>query len=203
MVKEKHLLATWSGYLVEAGCDEAGRGCLAGPVYAAAVVLPTGFKCPGLNDSKQLSAGRRQELRKYIEENAQEWAVASVDHKTIDEINILRASYLAMHEAVKKLKHAPQMLLIDGNRFTPFPGIAHECFVRGDARFMSIAAASVLAKTHRDEFMMQIHEAFPQYGWDRNKGYPTMEHIKALRFYGQSPWHRHSFQIRNQLKFQF
>jgi ribonuclease HII len=203
MRKQKHLLASWSDYLLEAGCDEAGRGCLAGPVFAAAVVLPNDFTCPELNDSKQLSEKLRQRLRIYIEENALAWAVASVDNKTIDKINILQASYLAMHEAVKQLSQTPQMLLIDGNRFNPYPGISHECFVKGDARFMSIAAASVLAKTHRDEFMQQIHSDYPHYGWDRNKGYPTATHIKALRVYGPSPWHRITFQIRNQLKFQF
>jgi ribonuclease HII len=203
MRNQKHLLASWSDYLIEAGCDEAGRGCLAGPVFAAAVILPNGFTCPALNDSKKLSEKLRKQLRIYIEENSLAWAVASVDNKTIDKINILQASYLAMHEAVKKLSHTPQMLLIDGNRFNPYPGISHECFVKGDARFMPIAAASVLAKTHRDEFMQQIHSDYPHFGWDRNKGYPTATHINALRVYGPSPWHRISFQIRSQLKFQF
>lgn len=203
MAKHKHLQNYWSGYMIEAGCDEAGRGCLAGPVFAAAVILPVGFSCPELNDSKQLTAAKRNELRQFIEIKASAWAVESIDNKTIDRINILQASYSAMHKAVSKLSMKPQVLLIDGNRFTPYPGIPHECFVKGDARFMSIAAASVLAKTHRDAYMQKLHEIYPNYGWDRNKGYPTPEHIEALRIYGPSPYHRKSFQIRKQLKIQF
>lgn len=203
MRNQQGLLSSFTGTLLEAGCDEAGRGCLAGPVFAAAVILPEGFSNPDLNDSKLLTAFQRQRLRKEIEENSIAWAVANVDHITIDCINILQASFRAMHEAVKALSIMPQLLLIDGNRFNPFPGIPHECFVKGDGRFMSIAAASVLAKTHRDEFMTQIHDEFPQYGWDRNKGYPTQSHIRALQIYGLSPWHRRTFQIKGQLKIHF
>lgn len=203
MGKQKHLQSSWSGYMVEAGCDEAGRGCLAGPVFAAAVVLPPVFSCPDLNDSKQLSAVKRNELREFIETNASAWAVESVDNKMIDRVNILQASYQAMHKAISKLSQVPQILLIDGNRFVPYTGIPHECFVKGDARFMAIAAASVLAKTHRDEYMVMLHNEFPEYGWNKNKGYPTPEHIEALRVYGPTPYHRLSFRIRNQLKFQF
>lgn len=194
-----NLIATFSDK-VEAGCDEAGRGCLAGPVFAAAVILPPDFDCAGLNDSKKLSPLQRQNLRRFIEKNAPAWAVASVDHKTIDQINILQASFMAMHMAIENLKITPQLLLIDGNRFKPYPGIPHECFVKGDARFMSIAAASVLAKTHRDDYMLQIHKEHPQYGWDRNKGYPAAVHIKALQAHGFSPYHRRSFKLKMQLK---
>lgn len=203
MRNQQGLLRSFTGKLLEAGCDEAGRGCLAGPVFAAAVILPEGFSHPDLNDSKLLTAIQRQRLRKVIEENAVAWSVANVDNVTIDCINILQASFMAMHEAVKKLSIMPQLLLIDGNRFNPFPGIPHECFVKGDGRFMSIAAASVLAKTHRDEFMTQIHKEFPHYGWDRNKGYPTQSHIRALQNCGTSPWHRRTFQVKNQLKIHF
>jgi ribonuclease HII len=195
-----NLIVSCSGKLLEAGCDEAGRGCLAGPVFAAAVILPLDFDGTGLNDSKQLSLAQRRELRHFIENNALAWAVASVDHKAIDQINILQASFLAMHMAVKKLGMAPELLLIDGNRFMPFPGIPHACFVKGDARFMSIAAASVLAKTHRDEYMQQIHQQHPVYGWDRNKGYPTAAHISALQTHGLSPYHRLSFKLKRQMK---
>jgi ribonuclease HII len=194
-----NLIATYTAK-VEAGCDEAGRGCLAGPVFAAAVILSPNFDCAGLNDSKKLSSGQRQELRRFIEKNALAWTVASVDHKKIDQINILQATYLAMHTAVKNLKFLPELLLIDGNRFEPYPGILHQCFVKGDARFMSIAAASVLAKTHRDDYMLQIHQEYPQYGWDRNKGYPTAVHIKALQVHGFSPYHRRSFKLKMQMK---
>lgn len=203
MPRTTHLLASWATDMLEAGCDEAGRGCLAGPVFAAAVILPADFNCTGLNDSKMLSRVQREHLRRYIEENALSWAVASVDNTTIDEINILNASYLAMHKAVNMLEVSPQILLIDGNHFKPFPGIPHECFVKGDARFMSIAAASVLAKTHRDDFMLQLHATYPHYRWDRNKGYPTAYHINALRLHGPSRWHRSSFKVRDQLKFEF
>lgn len=203
MRNQQGLLSSFTGNLLEAGCDEAGRGCLAGPVFAAAVILPDGFCNPDLNDSKLLTTMQRQKLRKVIEENAIAWSVANVDNITIDCINILQASFRAMHEAVKKLSIMPQLLLIDGNRFDPFPGIPHECFVKGDGRLMSIAAASVLAKTHRDEFMTQIHMEFPHYGWDRNKGYPTQTHIRALQNFGPSPWHRRTFQVKGQLKIHF
>ena len=203
MNKKAQLLAYYSPDRREAGCDEAGRGCLAGPVFAAAVVFPTDLRLPLLNDSKQLSGQQRNELRKAIETNAIDWAVASIDHNTIDKVNILQASFMAMHEAIVGLKNAPELLLIDGNRFRPFPGIPHQCFVKGDARFMAIAAASILAKTHRDEFMQQLHKQFPQYGWDKNKGYPTRHHIEALNEYGPSPFHRMSFKVKTQLRFPF
>lgn len=193
MKKRCELIVSFSSGFIEAGCDEAGRGCLAGPVFAAAVILKSDFHCSLLNDSKQLSAVHRNEVRQIVESEAMAWAVASIDNTIIDRINILQASYLAMHEAVKKLNLIPELLLIDGNRFKPFSGIKHECFVKGDARFMSIAAASVLAKTHRDEFMLGIHEEYPQYRWDKNKGYPTVLHREAIRKYGLSPYHRLSF----------
>lgn len=197
------LLPSFSDYPFEAGCDEAGRGCLAGPVFAAAVILPAEFSCPDINDSKQLTEKKRNELRSLIELNALAWAVASVDHETIDRINILQASYLAMHKAIKLLSHVPQMLLIDGNRFNPFPSIPHECFVKGDSRFMSIAAASILAKTHRDEYMQHIHNEHPQYGWKSNKGYPTVLHIEAMKRFGLSQYHRKSFRPKIQLRITF
>ena len=200
---ENQLISSYSGYLVEAGCDEAGRGSLAGPVFATAAILPDCFNCIGLNDSKQLSYAKRSRLKGFIEENVLAWSVASLDHETIDRINILKSSFLAMHEAVKKLSQNPQLLLIDGNRFIPFPGIPHECFVKGDARFMSIAAASILAKTHRDDYMDKLHMKYPQYAWNRNKGYPTPEHIHAIKTYGYSPYHRKSFKIKMQLKIPF
>lgn len=180
---------------LEAGCDEAGRGCLAGPVFAAAVILPNGFYHPVLNDSKQLSRKQREILRPVIETTAIAWAVARVDPLEIDEINILNASFLAMHRALSELTVKPDFLLIDGPRFNPCPGIPHSCEVRGDGRFMSIAAASVLAKTHRDEFMFRIHEEFPVYHWDHNKGYPTREHREAIRWAGACPYHRRSFRL--------
>jgi ribonuclease HII len=180
---------------LEAGCDEAGRGCLAGPVFAAAVILPEGFHHPLLNDSKQLSRKHREILRPVIEGSAMAWAVAMVDPEVIDQINILQASILAMHKAVSGLSIKPDFLLIDGNRFRPYPGIGHRCEIRGDGRFMSIAAASVLAKTHRDDFMERIHNEYPVYRWDRNKGYPTREHRQAIRKAGASPYHRKSFRL--------
>ncbi|HEX5024443.1 MAG TPA: ribonuclease HII [Agriterribacter sp.] len=180
--------------LIEAGCDEAGRGCLAGPVFAAAVILPHHFFHPVLNDSKQLKPEERTELRVYIEQNAIAYAVASVDHEEIDSINILNASFKAMHLALNKLSVLPELLLIDGNRFHPYQKINHHCMVQGDARFASIAAASILAKTYRDEYITQLHEIFPQYGWNNNKGYATLAHRKAIMLHGLSPYHRKSFQ---------
>ncbi|MCX6225773.1 MAG: ribonuclease HII [Bacteroidia bacterium] len=179
---------------LEAGCDEAGRGCLAGPVFAAAVILPTGFFHPVLNDSKQLSLKQREMLRPIIERSAI-WAVARVEAAGIDEINILNASFLAMHRAISELKIKPEFLLIDGPRFNPYPGIPHSCEIRGDSRFMSIAAASVLAKTHRDDYMLEIHNEFPAYHWDHNKGYPTREHRDAIRKTGACRYHRKSFRL--------
>jgi ribonuclease HII len=190
--------------ITEAGCDEAGRGCLAGPVYAAAVILPPGFSHPELNDSKQLTKRKRDTLRALVEKEALAWAVASCSPQEIDTINILNASILAMHRAISQLKITPGHLIIDGNRFKPYPGITHQCFVKGDGRFLSIAAASVLAKTHRDEFMEGLHEKFPEYGWLSNKGYPSASHREAIKKYGTCEWHRISFKLsETQLKLEF
>lgn len=180
---------------LEAGCDEAGRGCLAGPVYAAAVILKPGFRHKLLDDSKKLSERHRLELKEVIEAKALAWAVASVSAKEIDEINILKASFLAMHRAIDQLQEKPEFLLIDGNRFTPYPSIDHSCEIKGDGRFKSIAAASILAKTYRDEHMARLAEEFPHYRWHRNKGYPTIEHRKAIKEHGPSKWHRKSFTL--------
>lgn len=180
---------------LEAGCDEAGRGCLAGPVFAAAVILPDGYTNDLLNDSKKLSEHVRDALRPVIERDALAWAVGIVDNDEIDHINILQASFLAMHRAVDGLSVRPDFLLIDGNRFRPYDGISHQCIVKGDGKMMSIAAASILAKTHRDEFMKRIHEEFPQYGWNVNKGYPTKAHREAIARFGATPYHRHSFRL--------
>lgn len=179
--------------LVEAGCDEAGRGCLAGPVFAAAVILPKKFYHPLLNDSKQLTHEEREELRPVIERDALAWAVATVDNEEIDRINILKASFKAMHLAIDQLAIRPELLLIDGNRFTPYFGILHHCVVQGDAIFASIAAASVLAKTHRDAYMQQLHNEHPQYGWNENKGYATPFHKQQLRLHGMCAYHRKTF----------
>ena len=180
---------------IEAGCDEAGRGCLAGPVYAAAVILPEGYCNELLNDSKKLTEHRRDELRAIIERDALAWAVGVVTAEEIDHINILNASFLAMHRAVDALTVRPEHLLIDGNRFKPYHDTPHTCIVKGDGKMMSIAAASILAKTHRDEFMARIHEEFPQYAWNINKGYPTKAHRAAISQYGPSPYHRKSFRL--------
>ncbi|MFM7672447.1 MAG: ribonuclease HII [Bacteroidota bacterium] len=179
----------------EAGCDEAGRGCYAGPVFAAAVILPPDFHHPLLNDSKQVSEKNRNILRPILEKEAIAFSVATASVEEIDSINILQASYLAMHRAIKSLKKKPEYLLIDGNRFKPYPKISHECVIKGDGKFASIAAASILAKTHRDEYMHRIHQEFPQYRWDQNKGYGTATHRNALLKYGITPHHRRSFQI--------
>lgn len=180
---------------LEAGCDEAGRGCLAGPVFAAAVILPDGYTNDLLNDSKKLSEHVRDALRPVIERDALAWAVGIVDNDEIDHINILQASFLAMHRAVDGLSVRPDFLLIDGNRFRPYDGISHQCIVKGDGKMMSIAAASILAKTHRDEFMKRIHEEFPQYGWNENKGYPTKAHREAIARFGATSYHRHTFRL--------
>ena len=179
--------------LVEAGCDEAGRGCLAGSVFAAAVILPPDFHHPLLNDSKQMTERQRNLLRPIIEREAVAWAVAEITAARIDEINILKASIEGMNVAAASLKVAPQFLAIDGNRFISHNGLPYKCIVKGDGKYANIAAASVLAKTHRDEYMMRLHEEFPNYGWDRNKGYPTKEHRLAIREYGLTPYHRLSF----------
>ena len=179
----------------EAGLDEAGRGCYAGPVVAAAVILPRDFHHPLLNDSKQLSEAQRNKLRPVIEKEAISFAVSAVSHEEIDRINILKASFLAMHQALDQLAKKPTLLLVDGNRFVPYKKIPHQCFVKGDGRFASIAAASILAKTWRDEMMQSLHLEFPQYGWDRNKGYGTAIHRKAIEQYGLCTYHRKSFRL--------
>ncbi len=180
---------------VEAGCDEAGRGCLAGPVFAAAVILPKDFQHPILNDSKQISEKQREALRPIIEAEALAWAVAQVDPKEIDEINILNASFLAMHRSVDQLKMKPNSLLIDGNRFNPYPNITHHCIIKGDGKFASIAAASILAKTYRDDFMKNLNAQHPEYGWSKNKGYPTKAHRAAIQMHGATIHHRRSFRL--------
>ena len=180
--------------LLEAGCDEAGRGCLAGPVFAAAVILPKDFYHPLLNDSKQVTEEHRYALRPVIEKEAVSYAVGIVDHEEIDAINILKASFKAMHLAIDQLTTKPQLLLIDGNRFTTYNSIPHECIIQGDGIYASIAAASILAKTYRDDFMKQLHLEYPQYKWDSNKGYATLQHRHAIEAHGMSPYHRKSFQ---------
>ena len=181
--------------LIEAGCDEAGRGCLSGPVVAAAVILPANFSNEILDDSKKLTEAKRRLLRPIIEKEALAFAVAFVSEKEIDKINILNASFLAMHRAVDALKEKPEMLLIDGNRFTTYEGIPHECIIKGDGKFLSIAAASILAKTYRDEYMENLHEEFPVYDWKQNKGYPTKKHRRAILEHGSCVHHRVSFTL--------
>ena len=189
---------------IEAGCDEAGRGCLAGPVCAAAVILPDGFTNADINDSKQLSPQKRQQLRLLIEQTALAWAVVMIPPQTIDKINILQASILGMNQAVEQLKIKPEHLLIDGNKFNSHQHIPYTCVIKGDATYLSIAAASILAKTHRDEYMENLAAEFPQYGWDGNKGYPTAMHRKAIQEYGITIHHRKSFTlIPQQLKLSF
>ncbi len=190
----------------EAGCDEAGRGCLAGPVVAAAVILPRNPDAAlraGLNDSKQLSVQARLQMRDLITATSLSFGVGVVDHTTIDTMNILQASFLAMHLALEKLDPQPEMIIVDGNRFNPYRNIPHECVVRGDATYLSVAAASVLAKTARDEYMHELHEIYPQYGWNRNKGYPTPVHRRAIDKYGLSPYHRRSFGRAQQIRMYF
>lgn len=181
--------------ILEAGCDEAGRGCLAGPVFAAVVILPINFTHPTLNDSKLLSTSLRNELREIIEEVAIAFAVSFCRPSTIDKINILNASFIAMHQAIRKLSLVPEKLLIDGNRFKPFGNMPFECIVKGDSKIGSIAAASILAKTYRDDYMERKHKEFPEYGWNTNKGYPTQAHREAIMSYGLTPHHRRSFQL--------
>ena len=180
---------------IEAGCDEAGRGCLAGPVVAAAVILPSNFRNEILNDSKKLTEKKRYALRPIIEKNALAWAVGVVDNKEIDEINILNASFLAMHRALDQLGKLPDSILVDGNRFTAYNKIEHHCIVKGDGIYMSIAAASILAKTYRDDMMHKLAKEFPFYGWERNMGYPTKMHREGIRQHGTTPLHRMSFQL--------
>lgn len=181
--------------IIEAGCDEAGRGCLAGSVYAAAVILPSDFRNELLNDSKQLTERQRYALREVIEREALAWAVGVVTPEEIDRINILKASFLAMHRAIDQLAVRPQHLLIDGNRFTPFPDIPHTTIVKGDGKYLSIAAASILAKTYRDDYMNRLAEDYPQYDWRNNKGYPTRKHRAAIAEYGPTPYHRKTFNL--------
>jgi ribonuclease HII len=180
---------------IEAGCDEAGRGCIAGPVFAAAVILPPGFRNPMLDDSKKLSSARRTQLRTLIEGEALAWAVGRISEQEIDQINILNASFAAMHRALDQLDLRPTHLLIDGNRFRAYEHISHSCIIKGDGIFASIAAASILAKTHRDEYMEALHQEYPQYGWNRNRGYPTRMHRRAVYHHGPSPYHRRSFRL--------
>ncbi|WP_419545485.1 ribonuclease HII [Odoribacter laneus] len=199
MLKLKYKECIW-----EAGCDEAGRGCLAGPVFAAAVILPDNFHNELLNDSKQLTEKQRDYLRPIIEQQALAWAVASMDNQEIDQINILNASIAAMHKALDGLSLLPQHIIIDGNRFKAYKNIPHLCIVKGDAKYMSIAAASVLAKTHRDEYMENLDKLFPVYNWKQNKGYPTQEHRDKIKQYGITDFHRKSFNLADaQLKLNF
>lgn len=189
---------------IEAGCDEAGRGCLAGPVFAAAVILPDNFSNELLNDSKQLTEKQRNYLRPIIEKEALAWAVDSLDNREIDEINILNASFAAMHRALDQLKIRPGHIIIDGNRFKKYRDVDHLCIVKGDGKYMSIAAASVLAKTHRDEYMEKLHEQFPVYNWKQNKGYPTQEHRNKIKEFGITDFHRKSFNLADtQLELDF
>lgn len=183
--------------IIEAGCDEAGRGCIAGPVFAAAVVLPPDYQNPSLDDSKRLSARHRNLLKEVVEREALAFAIGVVDEKEIDSINILNASFLAMHRALERLKMQPGHLIIDGNRFKPYEDVPHTCIIKGDGIYASIAAASILAKTYRDKFMDTLHQEYPEYGWDRNKGYPTKQHRRAVLEYGPTPYHRRSFKLLN------
>lgn len=202
--KTKRLAKYHQKGVIEAGCDEAGRGCLAGPVVAAAVILPPRFTNKTLNDSKQLTEKQRYELREIIEKKAITWAVGIVSPQEIDEINILNASFLAMHRAIDQLNQVPEHLLIDGNRFKDYKEIPHTCMVKGDGRFYSIAAASILAKTYRDDIMLELHNDFPNYQWDKSKGYPTKAHRAAIEKYGVTEHHRKSFKlIEPQMKLDF
>lgn len=190
--------------VLEAGCDEAGRGCLAGPVFAAAVILPPNFKNEILNDSKKMTEKQRSELRPIIENTALAWAVEMVSSEEIDKVNILNASFLAMNRAIRKLKLQPQHLLIDGNRFRPESNIPFTCMIKGDGRFYSIAAASVMAKTYRDDYMMKIHKEYPEYCWNQNKGYATAKHRNAIKEFGITKYHRKSFRLQDkQLEIEF
>lgn len=189
------LLPFYTRNLIEAGCDEAGRGCLAGPVVAAAVILPKDFDNSILNDSKKLTEAKRKALRPIIEKEALAFGVSFVDEQEIDKINILNASFTAMHRAIDQLNEKPELLLIDGNRFNPYNDVKHECIIKGDGKYLSIAAASVLAKTYRDEYMEKIHEEFPVYDWIKNKGYPTAKHREGIKNHGDCKYHRKSFTL--------
>lgn len=204
MPKTPNILLPYFSCAMEAGTDEAGRGCLAGPVTAAAVILPEGFNLSELNDSKKLGEAARLRLAPEIKKQALAWAVSHVDPETIDEINILNASILAMHQALEQLNPIPKAIAVDGNRFKPFKDIPYQCLIKGDGRFQNIAAASILAKTARDSYMEELHHRFPQYDWIRNKGYPTSKHRAALAQIGPSPHHRKSFRLLpDQLKIEF
>lgn len=211
LISDTMLKEYFTPSIIEAGCDEAGRGCLAGPVFAAAVILPQDIctrnsaLAQALNDSKQLSEKRRSALRPLIEEEALAWAVASLDNHEIDQLNILRASITAMHRALDQLTVRPEHIIVDGNRFYPYRDIPFTTVVKGDGKYMSIAAASILAKTHRDEYMLTLHKEYPQYAWDRNKGYPSPAHRAAIRQYGTTPYHRMTFNLlgSEQLEFDF
>ena len=200
LMTKEGLKGNYSTSDLECGCDEAGRGCLAGPVVAAAVILPLHFHCPLLNDSKQLTEKERDTLRPIIEREALAWGVAEVDNNEIDKINILNASILAMHRAMDKLNVRPEFIIVDGNRFKPYNDIPHQTIVKGDSKFLSIAAASVLAKTHRDELMHKLHDEFPQYDWNKNKAYPTIKHRAAIRSSGTTPYHRMSYDLLGDIK---
>ena len=189
------LINSYQENLIDAGCDEAGRGCYAGPVFAAAVILPKDFYHPLLNDSKQVKEKDRDKLRVFIEEHAISFGVGIVSNEEIDQINILQASFKAMHLAIDQLNTRPELLLIDGNRFKPYPFIQHKCIIKGDGKYANIAAASILAKTYRDAFMYQLHKQFPMYGWNKNKGYGTLIHRNAIAQYGLTSYHRMSFNI--------
>lgn len=199
------LLPYFQKDVVEAGCDEAGRGCLAGSVYAAAVILPPDYSNEELNDSKQLSMRKRYRLREIIERDAVAWGIGIATPDEIDKINILHASFLAMHRAINALKIQPQTLIVDGNHFDPYPGKPHTTIVKGDGKYMSIAAASILAKTYRDDYMQRLHEEYPFYGWNRNMGYPTKEHREGIRLHGTTPYHRKSYNLlgTGELEFNF
>ena len=189
------LLSQFTENKIEAGCDEAGRGCLAGPVMAAAVILPLDYQNPLLNDSKQLNKKKREQLRVEIERDAISWGVAELTNTEIDECNILKASFFAMHRAIDKLSKTPELLLIDGNRFIKYQEVPHECIIKGDGKYLSIAAASILAKTYRDDFMEELAIKYPEYGWEKNAGYPTKQHRAAIEKYGITPYHRKSFKL--------
>ncbi|CAM1334066.1 ribonuclease HII [Tenacibaculum aestuariivivum] len=189
------LKLSYSEYVLETGTDEAGRGCLSGPVVAAAVILPENFTHDFLNDSKQLSEKKRQELKPYIEKHAVAYGVAFINNEEVDKINVLQASITGMHRAIKQLTTQPEFIIVDGNKFKPYQKIPHQTIIKGDAKFMSIAAASILAKTYRDEYMEKIHLEYPQYNWKKNKGYPTKEHRNAIREFGITPYHRKTFKL--------
>ena len=198
------LKTTYSNCSFEAGTDEAGRGCLSGPVVAAAVILPKDFEHPFLNDSKQLTEKQRELLRPFIEEHAVSFGVSFVDQTEVDAINVLQASITAMHRAILQLEQVPQFIIVDGNKFRPFKEIPHQTIIKGDAKYLSIAAASVLAKTYRDDYMREIHQEFPMYNWQQNKGYPTKQHREAIREFGITKYHRKTFKLLpDQLKLDF